>query len=72
MMTAIPSSSAISFDSVICGRLMATIRRDLIAVALRKQALVGGLRHISIPKEFGLLRRIRLMGIIREQSAGGI
>ena len=43
---------AMSSDRVACGRLMAIVHLDLIIVALRKQALIGGLRHISIPEEF--------------------
>ena len=44
-----------SSDRIVCGRLMVIVHPDLIAVALRKQTLIGGLRYVSIPKEFGLL-----------------
>ena len=38
-----------------CGRLMVIVHLDLIAMALRKQTSIGGLRYVSISEEFELL-----------------
>ena len=47
--------AVMSFDHVASGRLMVIVHLDLIAVALRKRALIGGLRCVSISEEFRLL-----------------
>ena len=53
---------------------MVIVHSDLIAVALKKQELIGGLRYVSIPEEFGLLeefgRRGSSEGVRLSQASG--